>query len=497
MRKLRRWVLPDTYLAFVLAGLSILPLLYLISRTNYLLFHSLAEMFSIVIACAVFVVFWNSRQFLDNGYFLFIGIAFLFIGGLDLLHLLAYKGMGVFPGYDADLPTQLWIAFRYVTSLSFVGALLLLRHKPRPGLVVAGYAAVTGLLLLSIFYWRVFPACYVEGAGLTPFKKISEYVISLIFLLSAVLLYRRRYEFDTSVFTWLMAAVMVSIASELAFTLYIDVYGLPNLVGHFLEIVSVYLVYKAFIVVGLKHPFNLMFRNLTRSQEALQASEARYRMISELGSDGAYAYRFGPEGELNREWVTEAMTRITGFTLDELDARGGWLSMLHPDDRSLIQQRVETLRSGQSDVSEYRIITKAGETRWLRDYSRPVWDGVQPAAPTPDGTSGRAGTRVVGFYGAAQDITERWQARQSRELLIAQLQEALREIKTLSGLIPICASCKKIRDDQGYWQQLEAYIQEHSDAQFSHGICPDCARRLYPELYGDEGPPSPSQGEGT
>jgi hypothetical protein len=90
MRKLRRWVLPDTYLAFVLAGLSILPLLYLISRTNYLLFHSLAEMFSIVIACAVFVVFWNSRQFLDNGYFLFIGIAFLFIGGLDLLHLCCY-----------------------------------------------------------------------------------------------------------------------------------------------------------------------------------------------------------------------------------------------------------------------------------------------------------------------------------------------------------------------------------------------------------------------
>jgi hypothetical protein len=67
-----------------------------------------------------------------------------------------------------------------------------------------------------------------------------------------------------------------------------------------------------------------------------------------------------------------------------------------------------------------------------------------------------------------------------------ELQEALIKVKTLSGLLPICASCKKIRDDQGYWLQVEVYIREHSDAEFSHGLCPDCARELYPELYEDE-----------
>jgi PAS domain S-box-containing protein len=482
MHELRRRIPTDTNPAFVLSGLLVLPLLYLISRYNYLLFHSLAEMFSIVIAGGVFIIFWNSRQFLDNGYFLFIGIAFLFIGGLDLLHTLAYKGMGVFPGYDANLPTQLWIALRYLTSVSFVAALLFLHRKPRPGLVLMGYTAITGLLLLSIFYWRVFPACFIEGVGLTPFKKISEYVISLIFLVSAVLLYYRRNEFDASVFAWLMAAVIVAIASELAFTLYTDVYGLLNLVGHFFEIVSVYLVYKAFIVVGLTRPFDLMFRNLTRSQEALQASETRYRMVSELASDWAYGYRFGPDGKPGREWTTEAITRITGFTLEELDARGGWLTLVHPDDQPLIQRRAEALRSGKSDMSEYRMITKDGETRWLRDYSRPVWEEAPPSTPAQDG----ARARVIGFYGAAQDITERWRARQAREQLIDELQEALVKIKTLRGLLPICASCKKIRDDQGYWRQIEEYIQAHSDAEFSHGICPDCARRLYPELYGND-----------
>lgn len=70
---------------------------------------------------------------------------------------------------------------------------------------------------------------------------------------------------------------------------------------------------------------------------------------------------------------------------------------------------------------------------------------------------------------------------EERERLIAELQDALATIKTLVGLIPMCASCKKIRDDEGYWQSVERYIEEHSYAEFSHGICPDCLRKLYPE----------------
>lgn len=65
----------------------------------------------------------------------------------------------------------------------------------------------------------------------------------------------------------------------------------------------------------------------------------------------------------------------------------------------------------------------------------------------------------------------------------AELQKALAKIKTLSGLLPICASCKKIRDDQGYWTQLESYISEHSEAEFTHGCCPECMKKLYPEMY--------------
>ncbi len=89
------------------------------------------------------------------------------------------------------------------------------------------------------------------------------------------------------------------------------------------------------------------------------------------------------------------------------------------------------------------------------------------------------------FEGIAASIgvaLMRKQAEEERERLIAELQKALSEVKTLSGLLPICASCKSIRDDKGYWKQIESYIKDHSEAEFSHGICPDCIKKLYPEF---------------
>lgn len=80
-----------------------------------------------------------------------------------------------------------------------------------------------------------------------------------------------------------------------------------------------------------------------------------------------------------------------------------------------------------------------------------------------------------------QDISKRKHAEEEREKLIKELREALAKIKTLSGMLPICSSCKKIRDDNGYWNQIEVYIRDHSEAEFTHGICPECFKKLYPD----------------
>ncbi len=87
---------------------------------------------------------------------------------------------------------------------------------------------------------------------------------------------------------------------------------------------------------------------------------------------------------------------------------------------------------------------------------------------------------------ASKDITYQIRAGKERERLIGKLKAALAHVKRLSGLLPICSSCKKIRDDKGYWKQIEDYIKDHSEAEFSHGICPECINRLYPEFLDEE-----------
>ena len=114
---------------------------------------------------------------------------------------------------------------------------------------------------------------------------------------------------------------------------------------------------------------------------------------------------------------------------------------------------------------------------------------VEVTASNVTSSSGELAGKMASFI----DITKRKEIEADREKLIGKLQDALNKIKTLRGIIPICASCKKIRDDKGYWNQLESYIREHSGAVFSHGICPECVEKLYPDLHNN---PRPDQSTG-
>ncbi len=322
----------------VLIGISILVGLYLTSLYSYLLFHSIGEMFSIAVACGIFMIAWNSRRFMKNSYFLFIGIAYLFIGSLDGIHTLAFTGMGVFPGYNTNLPTQLWIAARYLEGLSLLIAPFFIGRRMRAGSIAFGYMVLSSLSLLSIFYWDIFPICFVEGVGLTPFKKISEYIISLILVSSIVLTLRKRKEFDTGVLTLVVASIAITVISETSFTLYVSAYGFSNLVGHFLKIVSFYLIYRALIRTGLVQPYNLLFRDLKQNEEALRESEELHRVTLSSISDavfitddaGKFTYicpNFGVIFGYSSEEASALgnISRLLGsslFDFDELEASG-------------------------------------------------------------------------------------------------------------------------------------------------------------------------------
>ncbi len=146
----------------ILATVISLMLLYFLSRYNYLLFHSTVEIFSIVIAFTIFAIAWNSRRIMDNNYLSFIGIAFLFIAGMDFLHTLAYNGMGVFPTFiGSNLATQLWIATRYLLSFSLLIPLLFVHRKIHSSIIFVGYSLVFAIFVISIFYLKIFPQAYV------------------------------------------------------------------------------------------------------------------------------------------------------------------------------------------------------------------------------------------------------------------------------------------------------------------------------------------------
>ncbi|MEI8130885.1 MAG: GGDEF domain-containing protein [Leptolinea sp.] len=253
--------------------------LYLTSLQSYVLFHSLIEIFSIVVGCSIFILAWNSKHHIENDYLLFLGIVFLFIGSLDLIHTLAYKGMGVFTAYNANLPTQLWIASRYLLSCSLLIAPVFLSNKLKPQIVFWGYMAITAIILTAIFS-GVFPDCFVEGVGLTQFKIVSEYIIILILFAAVALLLRNRIAFDREVLIWLIISIVLTIGAELAFTTYISVYGFSNMVGHFFKSIAYYFMYMAIVEIGLKKPHRLLFRNLKQSESDLQKALVEVKILA-------------------------------------------------------------------------------------------------------------------------------------------------------------------------------------------------------------------------
>jgi PAS domain S-box-containing protein len=394
----------------VLIWVPVLVGLYLSSHYSYLLFHSLAELFSIVIAVGVFAIAWNSRRFLENNYLLFLGIAYLFVGLTDLLHTLAYKGLGVFPGYGANLPTQLWIAARYLESVSLLLAPWFLNRRLNPAGVFAAYFLAFALVLLSIFSWQIFPVCFVEGVGLTPFKKGSEYLICGLLAGALAFLWRERAEFDRHVFNLIVWSIILTMGSELAFTFYVSVYGLSNFVGHILKILSFYLIYKALIETGLVKPYNLLFRNLKLSEEALRKErdfvdrliETAPGIVLVLDQQG-HILRFNPYLE-----------EISGFRLAEVQGRDWISTFVPPRDRPRLSQLfLKSMGNMASLGSVNPIVTKEGLERQIEWHTRNLMD---------------AQGNLIGWISIGQDITERLEAEEKIRRLNTELELKIGEV---------------------------------------------------------------------
>jgi signal transduction histidine kinase len=191
--------------------------------------------------------------------------------------------MGIFPDNGSNLPTQLWIAARYLQSISLLIAPFMLRKELNVHKVFSIYFVFTFLILASIFL-GYFPDCLIEGSGLTQFKIISEYFISLILLASLFMLHKHKEEFNSDVYMLLSGVIIFTIFAELSFTFYIDVYGFSNLVGHYFKLLSFYFIYKAIVVTSLKRPYDLLYRELKmREYDLVKKKESQEHLLETLG----------------------------------------------------------------------------------------------------------------------------------------------------------------------------------------------------------------------
>ncbi|MFD1563192.1 MASE3 domain-containing protein [Haloarchaeobius amylolyticus] len=437
--RVARWRTHAVSLVGVTSGLGVL---YVLQLRNFLLFHSLVELLSILIAAVVFLITWNTREELDRSFIVILGISYLFVSGVDLLHVLAYKGMGVFPSAGPDLPTQLWILGRYLEAASLLGAGLVgLVVGERDDLewsgntlsaLVAGYVVVVGLGLGSIFVVDWFPQTYVEGSGLTRFKVGSEYVVIGLFAASLGLLYRQREAFNRRIFQFLVGSILLTMGAELAFTFYVDVYGISNAVGHFLKLGSFYLIYLSVVKMGLTEPQKTLYR-------ALSQREAQARKFKKAADYSGHAVLI-TDRDGTIQYVNDAWETMTGYSAAQAHGRNPRL-----------------LKSGEHDAAFY-------DELWSTILAGAVWEGEivnerrngdryvihQTIAPI----FGEEGD-IRNFVAIHDDITER-KAYQRR--LETDLHQSVTQLQVLARVLR-----HNIRNEMNVIAGNAELIREQSD----------------------------------
>ena len=265
-----------------------------ISYHHFLLFHTLAELFAIGVAALMCIVAWQTYEFSRNNFLMFLACGYFWVGGIDIVHTLIYKGMNLYPETSANPATQFWIIGRYLEALLLLSApLFLLRTVERwPTFLFFGAGS---LVMYMLVMSGNFPDAFIEGQGLTQFKIVSEYII--IALLAGALLHliQKRGHMEPRIFLLMACSIVLTMTAELFFTFYVSVYGLSNIVGHFFKFLSYWLIFSAIISSSLKKPYFVLEQQVqARTRElstSMEKTKAASRAKSELMANMSHELR--------------------------------------------------------------------------------------------------------------------------------------------------------------------------------------------------------------
>lgn len=371
--------------------IALAVLLIITSSYNFLLFHSLAELFAIGVAILLSVVAWQMYPFTRNNYLMYLGCGYFWIGALDLMHTFTYKGMGIFPNDSGALSIEFWVGTRYLEAFLLLTAPWYL-SRPLPRRVIfIGFGLLSLALFLAVM-WGVFPQSYIDGQGLTTFKIMSEYAIVAILLLAIVVLWQKRDLLEVGVMRYMIASIVLTVFAELSFTLYVDVYGVALVVGHIFKLFSYWLIFVAMIRITLQEPFKVMARGASTYDAVPDAA---------IVEDA--------EGFIRE--VNKAACELVGLAEKDLlglESHG----VFHPRGKS--KQDCEVCRRAVRGEAIRGLELPDGE-RWL-DYSiSPITDSVM----------------VQGAVLAVRDISARKKAESELKKYQEHLEELVQERTTL------------------------------------------------------------------
>lgn len=240
--------------------------LFWINYYNKLFFHTAIEIFINFIFVVVFVFAFNTYRIHKNSFLLVLGTGYFFVGVLGIFHLLSFPGMPFLSYIDGmKTASQFWISSRYMGVCTFLLASIFMwkpDKKVNPYTIFIVYFFITMFLIISILAAKVFPECFIENVGLTPFKVISEYILCIAFLSIAAIFSTLRKYVSRYLFICIEGFLILSGICEMFFISYITPFEWTNIIGHIMTVIASYLMYKGVVEAGLRRPYNIINENL-------------------------------------------------------------------------------------------------------------------------------------------------------------------------------------------------------------------------------------------
>jgi len=407
--------------------LTLLGLLGASSQLSSLLFHTVVEILTVALSLTLFLFVWNAHRYLQDRALLVVGVAYGFSAVLDLVHALAFPGMGVLPTHGANLATLSSTAAQFLRALALWAAPWLARTKAPPGALLALLGAVAVLTLGGVVT-GAFAAWPVEGEGLLRFKEGSEALICLLLAAALVLWARRKDPTDPDVPRAVLASIGLTILAELSFTAALGAPPLANLLGHLFKVAALFFLYRAVAQAAGQAPFRPSLRELQGARtalgddvvdgaRALRESEGRFRAVFEHSPLGKTITSLdGTLVEVNR-----AFARMLGGEPRDFVGHS-YLEFTLPDDRNPSTEVTQALVEGRLSVARL-------EKGYRALDGREVWaEVITSILRSPEGLP-------LHFFTSVHDLTEQRALEAEKEALQAQLAagQKLEAVGLLAG----------------------------------------------------------------